>query len=203
MNSQPQPDILWDYMDRLRWRLRRLPEEQNADILREIRQHMQDLVADYQAEGASPAEAVRLAEEKFGSAEKVGDRLVRQRYGWPAILFILRIFLLSISMSITSNEPGEIAAAIGLGIGVGLAGAIEIEACGKWIPSPLRKRQEYVWITIGVLVLLAVIFFRSWPSSPGYLGKKQTEWSGIWTVAVLVSYGITAAIRKYGRRARL
>ncbi len=66
---------LEEYLNQFALRLGKLPRAQREDELREIRQHVEALVASHRHDGKSEDEAVRLAIAQFGRAEKIGHDL--------------------------------------------------------------------------------------------------------------------------------
>ena len=66
---------LEDYLSTFAARLGKLPGAQRDEELREIRQHLELLVASYRQQGKSEEEAVGLAISQFGRAEKIGREL--------------------------------------------------------------------------------------------------------------------------------
>ena len=65
------------YLQSVAHELRTLPEERREEELREIRQHLEAIVARLRDGGVGEAEAVEAATAQFGHAHKVGHELVR------------------------------------------------------------------------------------------------------------------------------
>lgn len=65
------------YLNQLRSQLRDLPAEQREIEVREIRQHLESLVADYMRAGASEEKAVTQSLDQFGSSRTNGRQLGR------------------------------------------------------------------------------------------------------------------------------
>lgn len=53
-----------------------IPDAERETAVCEIRQHLESLVTDFEAEGCSPAKAAAKAVEKFGSVKNVSRRIV-------------------------------------------------------------------------------------------------------------------------------
>ena len=80
------------YLDQLRFQLRNLPEERREMEVREVRQHIEVLVADHRQAGESEEGAMMKALQQFGAAKTNGEGLRQawqreQRFkkGWTAI----------------------------------------------------------------------------------------------------------------------
>lgn len=65
------------YLQSLAHELRRLPQERREEELREIRQHLEAIVARLMEGGLSEQEAVEATIAQFGAARTVGHELVR------------------------------------------------------------------------------------------------------------------------------
>lgn len=164
MNNPATNDPLWDYMDRIRWRLRRIPEAESAEALREIRQHMEDLVADYMAAGAWREEAVRKAEKKFGSPEKVADRLITGSRRNPAFTFFLIICnscWIVFSLHPTFAWSGIVFMAA-LGAIFGGLWAFEPTRRFRKYRDSRQKRTEVFWIVAAVTLLALQVATSPW-----------------------------------------
>lgn len=203
MATGPADDILSDYIDRLRSRLRRMPEAWAVEVVREIGEHLEDMVADLVAAGSSQEDAARSAVAKFGSPEKVGDRLMRERNRRPVILLTAQMVLFSVLIQIdwlSGTGLLSLAAHIGtclLGISLGLTACYE-ENAWKW-RMQLRTKEEKrrddfctAIILVGVVVACTVM---------GFAGRSftrlQIPWLLVWAGSVAVAYGLAGVIRKY------
>ena len=66
---------LEEYLNAFALRLNKFSAAQREDQLREIRQHLEALVASHRKSGKSEEEAISLAIAQFGRAEKIGRDL--------------------------------------------------------------------------------------------------------------------------------
>ena len=66
-----------NYLQKLDYELRLLPAERRGEELREIRQHLEAIVARLMEGGISEEEATEAATSQFGRAREVGQELVK------------------------------------------------------------------------------------------------------------------------------
>jgi hypothetical protein len=88
------------YIETIAARLKTLPAAQRDEEMREIRQHLDALVAGHRAAGLSEDEAVKVAIRQFGHAEQVGRELQQsqQPQRLRALLPALLIYLISVGL---------------------------------------------------------------------------------------------------------
>lgn len=90
--------------------LQTLPAARRAEELREIRQHLEALVAGHMARGAAEADAVEAAIRQFGHAEKIGRGLEaaweRRRAPrlWPHLLTYVCMVAVIFALFATAND---------------------------------------------------------------------------------------------------
>lgn len=97
------------YITTLGSRLQGLPQTQREEELREVRQHLEALVAGHTMRGMSEAEAVTAALRQFGHAEQIGKELAAaQRPNQPALWRYLLMYaccvLVSFIFFVTAND---------------------------------------------------------------------------------------------------
>ncbi len=66
------------YVKKMRAFMSPMPVSERDEVCQEIRQHLEALLEDFQAEGRSPEEAIALAMKRFGSPVKVGREISRK-----------------------------------------------------------------------------------------------------------------------------
>lgn len=85
------------YLETIEARLKGLPSAQRQEEVREIRQHLEALVAGHRIAGLGEDEAVEAAIRQFGHAEQVGQELSkaprqqRMRAFWPFLIYIITV----------------------------------------------------------------------------------------------------------------
>jgi uncharacterized membrane protein len=85
------------YLEIIEGRLKGLPPAQRQEEMREIRQHLEALVAGHRIAGLSEDEAVAAAIRQFGHAEQIGQELSqasqqpRMRSLWLPLIYILTV----------------------------------------------------------------------------------------------------------------
>jgi hypothetical protein len=105
--DNPQVDR---YIATLGARLRSLSPARRAEELREVRQHLDALVAGHLARGLSEEEAVEAALRQFGHAEQIGQQLqgaLEQRRAprlWPYLAVYLALVALIFGAFATAND---------------------------------------------------------------------------------------------------
>lgn len=98
------------YIETIHARLKSLPAAQRDEEVREIRQHLDALVAGHRAAGLGEDEAVHVAIRQFGHAEQVGRELHQtwQPQRLRALVPALLIYLLSVGLIlvffVTAND---------------------------------------------------------------------------------------------------
>lgn len=75
MRHQPNDEQLDRFFHRLNQPLQRMPQPARAELHRELRQHLDALIAAHEELGASPQEAFDRALRQFGDPGKVGRKL--------------------------------------------------------------------------------------------------------------------------------
>jgi len=103
-----------EYVAAIAGRLRSLPPSQREEELREIRQHLDALVAGHRARGASEKDAVDAALAQFGRPEQVGRQIhgawARQRPPrlWPALLaYPLLVVAIFTTFTLANDRPTD------------------------------------------------------------------------------------------------
>jgi hypothetical protein len=98
------------YIETLGARLRSLSPAQRDEELREVRQHLDALVAGHNARGLSEEEAVEAALRQFGHAEQIGQQLQgalaprRTAPLLPYVIFYLALVALAFGAFATAND---------------------------------------------------------------------------------------------------
>ncbi|HEY0607628.1 MAG TPA: permease prefix domain 1-containing protein [Herpetosiphonaceae bacterium] len=96
------------YITTLDKRLRSLPQAQREDDLREVRQHLEALVAGHVMRGMSEADAVDAALRQFGRAEQIGKDLAAlqqpSRPLWQYLLMYAACVLVIFVFFATAND---------------------------------------------------------------------------------------------------
>lgn len=102
------------YISTIGGRLKRLSSAQREEELREIRQHLETLVAGHLAAGISQDEAVDAALRQFGHAEEMGRELAgawQQRLPrlWPALLvYLCQVLAIFVLIALANDKPTDI-----------------------------------------------------------------------------------------------
>jgi hypothetical protein len=90
---------LENYIQSLESGLKRLSPAEREAQLREVRGHLEILIASHIAQGQTPDEAARLAIRQFGAPERLGSELnrvaIRQRFASGALGFAKGLLLWS------------------------------------------------------------------------------------------------------------
>lgn len=204
MINPPDNDILWEYMDRLRWRLRRMPEDWVADVTQEIRQHLEEMVADLVAAGYSKEAAVRSAESKFGSPEKVGDRLMWGRSGRAIIVVFGCWMLYGYFYSWSNNSFGweGVISTILTGCALGVAGALQEEFQPKKPRTKEQRLKDNVISTaIGIGTLAAWFFI--WQNTARAEYERTLINAIAMATAAVLSWLLTRTLRERRRNSAL
>lgn len=97
------------YITTLGKRLQSLPQSQREEDLREVRQHLEALVAGHVMRGMSEADAVAAALRQFGRAEQIGKELAAaqqpNRAGlWRPLLMYACCVLVIFIFFVTAND---------------------------------------------------------------------------------------------------
>ncbi|HEY0738491.1 MAG TPA: permease prefix domain 1-containing protein, partial [Herpetosiphonaceae bacterium] len=96
------------YITPLNTRLRSLPQAQREDDLREVRQHLEALVAGHVMRGMSEADAIDAALRQFGRAEQIGKDLATiqqpNRPLWHYLLMYAGCVLVIFVFFATAND---------------------------------------------------------------------------------------------------
>jgi hypothetical protein len=97
-----------DYITMLARRLQGLSQTQREEELREVRQHLEALVAGHVLRGLSEAEAVDAALRQFGRAEQIGKELAAaqqpSRPLWQYLLMYAGCVLVILLFFVTAND---------------------------------------------------------------------------------------------------
>lgn len=98
------------YLNSVSSRLTDLPADERDDQMREIRQHLESLVADQRAYGLDQDEAVAAALNQFGGSDQIGKQLrhaSKQRRLpnlWLYVGIYLSAVILTLGVFITAND---------------------------------------------------------------------------------------------------
>lgn len=98
------------YLETIEARLQGLLPARRQEEMREIRQHLEALVAGHRIAGLSEEEAVAAAIRQFGHAEQVGQALnqasqqQRMRYLWLILIYILTVAV-SFGIYVINDNP--------------------------------------------------------------------------------------------------
>lgn len=108
------------YLQSIEARLEALAPAQRDDELRELRQHLEALIAGHRARGLDDDAAVAAALRQFGHAEQLGRELHRATLHaakprlWPFIFFYLGMVALIFGLLATANDkPTDFPATLG------------------------------------------------------------------------------------------
>jgi hypothetical protein len=162
------------------------------EILAEIRDHLEEAVADLEEQGRSRKESVALTLERFGEAREVGRMLSRVhgdplwvRVGWAILpgLFAL------------ASAGGLLSALLGASIGGAIGHTGLIGVCVLVIGAGLvREHRLALWSYPACGVLLFHVWWGiPWPS----VGQAGSFWSVAPPLIMLAGLAIIAALAAY------
>jgi hypothetical protein len=80
MHSQPDQDTIDRYLVRMRSRMGSLSTAQQDEACDEVRQHLETMIAEFQAQGTGASAAVDKALRQFGNPFKIGRKMAA---AWP------------------------------------------------------------------------------------------------------------------------
>ena len=135
------------YIADLGARLRALPPAARDEELREVRQHLDALVAGHLAQGQSEEEAIEAALRQFGRAEQIGRQLLRAweknrvpRLWLHAVAYLFMVALIYGAFATANDQPTDFPRWVGTQILLALtlpAGTLVIQ-----VVRYLRTRRE-------------------------------------------------------------
>ena len=154
-----------------------LDRETEHEVLEEIRSHLEDVVAEAQAQGLNESEALAQAAARFG-LEEVGATLQEVLGGWKAGVLVPFVLAAALKSAQGSSTVAMITSAaivmpllgpLGLGAsGWGPALAVVAIGCGSMTVS--HANDSYFWVVSQMAGIPVSTAYRVYTTATGLMG---------------------------------